>query len=46
MRARRVANFPAARQLREAKFTADGKELWVSSEVGGSISVIDPETAY
>jgi PQQ-dependent catabolism-associated beta-propeller protein len=26
---------------REAKFTADKKELWVSSEVGGTISVID-----
>ena len=29
---------------REAKFTPDGKELWVSSEVGGTISVIDPKT--
>ncbi len=26
---------------REAKFTPDGKEVWVSSEVGGTISVID-----
>ena len=26
---------------REAKFTKNGKELWVSSEIGGTISVID-----
>jgi YVTN family beta-propeller protein len=26
---------------REAKFTPDGKEVWVSSEVGGTVSVID-----
>ncbi len=29
---------------RRAVFTADGKEVWVSSEVGGGIAVIDPET--
>jgi PQQ-dependent catabolism-associated beta-propeller protein len=39
-----VANVLVDSRPREAKFTADGKELWVSSEVGGSISVIDPKT--
>jgi len=29
---------------RESKFSPDGKELWVSSEVGGTIAVIDPKT--
>jgi YVTN family beta-propeller protein len=29
---------------REAKFTPDGKQVWVSSEVGGSVSVIDTTT--
>ena len=39
-----IANVLVDSRPREAKFTADGKELWVSSEVGGSISVIDPAT--
>jgi len=39
-----IANVLVDSRPREAKFTADGKELWVSSEVGGSISVIDPKT--
>jgi len=36
-----VANILVDSRPREAKFTADQKELWVSSEVGGTISVID-----
>jgi len=39
-----IANVLVDSRPREAKFTADGKELWVSSEVGGTISVIDPAT--
>ena len=34
-----VANMLVDTRPREAKFTPDGKEVWVSSEVGGSISV-------
>jgi PQQ-dependent catabolism-associated beta-propeller protein len=29
---------------RFAEFTADGKQLWVSAEIGGTVSVIDPAT--
>jgi len=29
---------------RFAEFTADGSKLWVSSEIGGTVSVIDPST--
>jgi PQQ-dependent catabolism-associated beta-propeller protein len=29
---------------RFAEFTADGKQLWVTSEVAGTVSVIDAET--
>jgi PQQ-dependent catabolism-associated beta-propeller protein len=36
-----VGNILVDSRPREAKFTADQKELWVSSEVGGTISVID-----
>jgi PQQ-dependent catabolism-associated beta-propeller protein len=39
-----IANVLVDSRPREAKFTHDGKELWVSSEVGGTISVIDPKT--
>jgi PQQ-dependent catabolism-associated beta-propeller protein len=39
-----IANVLVDSRPREAKFTPDGKELWVSSEVGGTISVIDPKT--
>jgi PQQ-dependent catabolism-associated beta-propeller protein len=39
-----IANVLVDSRPREAKFTADGSQLWVSSEVGGSISVIDPKT--
>jgi YVTN family beta-propeller protein len=39
-----IANVLVDSRPREAKFTADGSELWVSSEVGGTISVIDPKT--
>jgi YVTN family beta-propeller protein len=39
-----IANVLVDTRPREAKFTADGKEVWVSSEVGGSIAVIDPKT--
>ena len=36
-----VGNILVDSRPREAKFTADKKELWVSSEIGGTISVID-----
>ena len=39
-----IANVLVDTRPREAKFTADGSQVWVSSEVGGSISVIDPTT--
>ena len=39
-----IANVLVDTRPREAKFTKDGKELWVSSEVGGTISVVDPKT--
>src|SRR3546814_16584217 len=29
---------------RIAEFTADGEEVWVSAEIGGTVSVIDPES--
>ena len=32
-----IANVLVDSRPREAKFTPDGKELWVSSEVGGTI---------
>jgi PQQ-dependent catabolism-associated beta-propeller protein len=37
-----VANILVPPRPRFAEFTPDGSELWVSSEVGGKISVIDP----
>ena len=39
-----IANVLVDSRPREAKWTKDGKELWVSSEVGGTVSVIDPST--
>ncbi len=39
-----VANVLVDTRPREAKFTPDGKQAWVSSEVGGTISVIDTGT--
>ncbi|MGB0058040.1 MAG: beta-propeller fold lactonase family protein, partial [Methyloceanibacter sp.] len=36
-----IANVLVDTRPREAKFTPDGKQVWVSSEVGGTISVID-----
>jgi YVTN family beta-propeller protein len=29
---------------RVAEFTGDGKHVWVSSEIGGTVSVVDAET--
>jgi PQQ-dependent catabolism-associated beta-propeller protein len=29
---------------RVAEFTADGAQLWVSAEIGGTVTVIDPKT--
>ena len=37
-----VANILVPPRPRYAEYTKDGSELWVSSEVGGTISVIDP----
>ncbi len=39
-----IANVLVDSRPREAKFTHDGKELWVSSEVGGTVSIVDPAT--
>ena len=39
-----VANVLVDSRPREAKWTKDGKELWVASEIGGTVSVIDPTT--
>jgi PQQ-dependent catabolism-associated beta-propeller protein len=39
-----VENVLVDARPRIAEFTADGKALWVSSEVGGTVSVIDPAT--
>jgi PQQ-dependent catabolism-associated beta-propeller protein len=37
-----VANVLVDSRPRRAVWTADGKEVWVSSEIGGTVSVIDP----
>jgi PQQ-dependent catabolism-associated beta-propeller protein len=36
-----IANVLVDSRPRFAEFTPDGKELWVSAEVGGSVSVVD-----
>jgi PQQ-dependent catabolism-associated beta-propeller protein len=37
-----VANILVDSRPRFAEFKQDGSELWVSSEIGGTVSVIDP----
>jgi PQQ-dependent catabolism-associated beta-propeller protein len=37
-----VANILVDARPRYAEFKQDGSELWVSSEIGGTVSVIDP----
>jgi PQQ-dependent catabolism-associated beta-propeller protein len=37
-----VANVLVDSRPRFAKFKSDGSELWVSSEIGGTVSIIDP----
>ncbi|MGU3541189.1 beta-propeller fold lactonase family protein, partial [Methylobacterium sp. A54F] len=32
---------PVGQRPRHAEFSADGRRLWVSSEIGGTVSVID-----
>jgi len=39
-----VDNTLVDQRPRDAEFTQDDKELWVSSEIGGTVSVIDVET--
>jgi ABC transporter substrate binding protein (PQQ-dependent alcohol dehydrogenase system) len=39
-----IANVLVDTRPREAQFTADGSQVWVSSEVGGAIAVIDTKT--
>ena len=39
-----VANVLVDQRPRVAEFKSDGSEVWVSSEIGGTVSVIDPET--
>ena len=38
---RSIANVLVGSRPRVARFTADGKQVWVSAEVGGTVSVID-----
>ena len=40
-----LANILVDTRPRVAKFTHDGKQVWVSAEVGGTIAVIDAATA-
>lgn len=37
-----VANVLVDSRPRFAEFTADGSQVWVTSEIGGTVSVIDP----
>src|SRR5204863_9352090 len=37
-----VANVLVDSRPRYAAFKADGSELWVSAEIGGTVSVVDP----
>ena len=39
-----IANVLVGSRPRVARFTADGAQVWVSAEVGGTVSVIDTET--
>jgi DNA-binding beta-propeller fold protein YncE len=39
-----VANVLVGSRPRVARFTADGAQVWVSAEIGGTVSVIDVET--
>lgn len=39
-----IANVLVDTRPRVARYTADGKEVWVTAEVGGTVSVIDAET--
>jgi PQQ-dependent catabolism-associated beta-propeller protein len=36
-----VANVPVGERPRHAEFTADGSRVWVSAEIGGTVTVID-----
>ena len=38
-----VANSLVDQRPRHAEFTHDGKELWVSAEIGGTITVFNTE---
>ena len=39
-----LANVLVDTRPREAKFAADGKTVWVSAEIGGTLSIIDAKT--
>ncbi len=39
-----VANILVDQRPRHAEFTPDGRKLWVTSEIGGTISIIDVAT--
>jgi DNA-binding beta-propeller fold protein YncE len=41
-----VANVLVGSRPRFAAFKQDASELWVSSEVGGMVSVIDPQSTW
>jgi PQQ-dependent catabolism-associated beta-propeller protein len=39
-----VANVLVDSRPRFAEFSSDGKQLWVTAEIGGTVAVIDPST--
>lgn len=39
-----VANILVDQRPRYAEFSSDGRKLWVTSEIGGTISIIDIAT--
>ena len=39
-----IGNVLVDSRPRVAEFTADGAQLWVSAEIGGTVTVIDPKT--
>jgi YVTN family beta-propeller protein len=39
-----LSNILVDTRPREAQFTRDGKHVWVSAEIGGTVSVIDAKT--
>ena len=40
-----MSNILVDTRPRVAQFTADGSQVWVSAEIGGTVAVIDPKTS-